>query len=285
MMVCKQAEQYDACVQIAALLHDIGKPICRETVNRTKRVRFFNHEAVSAFMALDIMKALDLPEYERRLIFQMIAMHTEPFKLTPKQVSERMVANPELYDKLIALSTADREGRFFSNKEEVPAFPTPPDRIFDRTKTKEAVIMIGLPCSGKSTYIEEFLPNHAKLSRDHLVETHGKGKTYNEKWKNVDQDLVTKYEANRRKELIASGNNFVADMTHMSRKSRRRILSQLDKGWHKKAVVLLPPLLVIHQRNSERDGKTITSEVFEFMIKRFYPPLYDEFDEIVWELS
>ena len=44
MLVCKVAElkAYDLPVLIAALLHDLGKPLAREVNPRNNHVRFFN---------------------------------------------------------------------------------------------------------------------------------------------------------------------------------------------------------------------------------------------------
>ncbi len=57
MMVCKIAELsgYDKVVQVAALLHDIGKPASRRINPRNNHVQFFGHEELSAKMAIEVL--------------------------------------------------------------------------------------------------------------------------------------------------------------------------------------------------------------------------------------
>ena len=57
MMVCKIAElsYYGKVVQIAALLHDIGKPVSRRINPKNNHVQFFGHEELSAKMAVNIL--------------------------------------------------------------------------------------------------------------------------------------------------------------------------------------------------------------------------------------
>ena len=64
MMVCKIAElqNYDRVVQVAALLHDIGKPRSRKINHKNNHIQFFGHEALSAKMAKPLL--VDLVERE-----------------------------------------------------------------------------------------------------------------------------------------------------------------------------------------------------------------------------
>lgn len=266
---------------LVCLLHDIGKPSCRRVNYKKERVHFFGHESVSAFMSLDILQDYRLSEQEVIHAFQLIALHTEPFKLDERQIYGRFVNNEILLEDLLKVSKCDKEGRFYEGEN---------DEIYPRTYTKElgefekeVTMLIGLPCSGKSTWCTS--QSDYILSRDTIVETLGKGDTYKERWDTADQKEVDKQFQSDLKDLIKNRENFIVDKTNMSRKSRRSILNQVPSCYKKKAVVFLTGLGEIEKRNLAREGKTIPSTVIENMIKSFYPPLYDEFDEIEWRVS
>ena len=50
-------------------------------------------------------------------------------------------------------------------------------------------------------------------------------------------------------------------------------------------MVFLTGLSEIEKRNSSRVGKTIPDDVIENMAKSFYPPMFDEFDQIDWRVD
>lgn len=291
MMVVNAAEPGHHNI-LAALLHDIGKPMCEERVDDKKRVRFFNHEPMSAFMALDVMKKFeedfDLKLYKKEL-FQAIALHTEPFKI-PEKLDDRLINQERMFINLLKeLNNADSAGRFHdaedSGRSWIPKYktkdPAPP-------KPKTATVLIGLPCSGKSSYIRTLNPSrsHSVISRDDILMKFP-GETYDEKWKNADQKQVDKVFQDWKKRCIESGDDLIFDLTHMSRKSRRKSLNGLPKEYKKKAIVFLPTMSTIIERNEKRseEGKSIPEDVFKKMICSFYPPMYDEFDEIEWRFE
>ena len=292
MMVLNQAESgYHN--ELAALLHDIGKPMCREKVLDKKRIRFIGHEPMSAFMALDVMSVFeeDFPDkkLDKESLFKAIAMHTEPFKI-PDKLDDRLVNQSKFMINLLEdTNNADAAGRFNiaedSGRSWIPKYKT---KEKEAPKKKTATVLIGLPCSGKTTYIKSQRPvkDTSIISRDDILSKFP-GASYDEKWKNVDQKEVDNIFNEWKKRCIDSGDDLIFDLTHMSRKSRRKSIGNLPKEYAKKAVVFLPTLTEIIRRNEERskEGKSIPQEVFMQMIKAFYPPMYDEFDEIEWRFE
>lgn len=283
MMICNQAVNQNKNVQIAALLHDIGKPFTRKENHEKKRVSFYGHESMSAFLALDVLKDMELSDSDIVRIFQLISLHTEPFKLEEKQLLERMVKNRYLYLDLISLNQADSLGRFHEQDSELITTKATDCPYEEKNKEATITMLIGLPCSGKSTYCKD--TSEAILSRDNIVESLGVGSNYKEKWDSVDQKAVDKQFQQELKDLVKSRVNFIVDRTNLSRKSRRSILNQIPSCYKKKAVVFLTGLSEIEGRNLAREGKTIPDDVIENMVKGFYPPLFDEFEEIEWKLS
>ena len=112
MLVCKQAEKAPYRLKLAALLHDIGKPSTRKINPKNGRVSFYNHDAVGAFMALEILKRseLGLTKEEQVRIFSLIALHTQIYKLSVEQLAA--IGDRDLVADLIELGKYDHEGRF-----------------------------------------------------------------------------------------------------------------------------------------------------------------------------
>ncbi len=299
MMVCKQAENAPYEVRIAALLHDIGKPSTRAVNPKNGRVSFYNHDAVSAFMALEILKReeLGLSKEQQVLIFNMIALHTQIYKLSPEKLYD--IGDLNLITNLIELGKADHAGRFHTKGDAV--IPSIDDirPISGVSSTrrgypeKEVVILCGLPGAGKSYYVDKNCKDHFRVSRDEslmnlAIDSFGFGVSYEDAWKKVNQKKVDKELQsmfNRSKEADEDEwSKIVVDMTHMSKKSRRKSLSHFGSEYKKKCVVFLPDLPTLYKQNENREGKVIDKSVIERMMRSFYPPTREEFDEIEYIL-
>jgi len=120
MMVCKIAElqNYDRVVQVAALLHDIGKPYSRKINPKNNHVQFFGHEALSAKMAEPLL--VDL--VERKILFKeevdevltIISLHGDIYKYR-EEVEEKLKSQPSMLQHLFELANCDNLGRFSSS--------------------------------------------------------------------------------------------------------------------------------------------------------------------------
>ena len=298
MMVCKQAEKAPYEVQIAALLHDIGKPITRSVNARNGFVSFYNHDAISAFMSLEITKRpeLNLSKKERINIFNLIALHTQIYKLSEEQISQLGHFGEDFLYSFIELGKADHSGRFFSKGNiEIKEFfkYTIPEKRDNSKLDKEVIILCGLPGSGKSTWIQKNKSDAVVVSRDQcLMEVSvqdypDKNLTYNESFRKVNQKKVDKLLKSRFQTAKYAGDtcvSIIVDMTHMSKKSRNRSLSHFGEDYKKKCVVFLTDLPTNYLRNQKRLGKVIDKRVLDRMMKAFYPPSHDEFDEIEYVL-
>jgi putative nucleotidyltransferase with HDIG domain len=288
MLVCKQAENEPYLIQLAALFHDIGKPITRSVNPKNGYVSFYNHDAVSAFMSLEITKKLKLSTKDKIQIFNMLALHTQIFKQTPDQLKKLFIGQQELADNFIRLGRVDNAGRFtkipshtwteFFNVEKKPEI----------SLEKEVILMCGLPGSGKSSYIRSIeklnKEDYFIVSRDDCLMNLAKKKfgediTYNEAFKKITQKNVDKLLREKYIESNKSTKVFV-DMTHMSKKSRKKTLSYYSGGYKKTCVLLMKDLPTIYLQNEQRKGKVIDRRVIKRMMKSFSCPMLDEFDEI-----
>ena len=273
--------------QIACLLHDIGKPACRTVSEDRRRVHFIGHEGYSAHLAIDIMKDFGLTEKEIIHNFQLIAMHTDPFKMNSVAFSSRLIYNLALWCDLRVVSSCDHKGRFCEEVSQGRELSSKVQELeLQDSYENEVIVLIGLPCSGKSTVRAEF-PNHEVISRDDIIESLYEGETYNEKFAKSDDKEIRKVLEARKKALISEKKDVIIDMTNLTRKSRRKRLSSFPKSYKRTAIVCLTGLAEIKRRNEERKkvGKFIGWDVFERMMKSTYPPMFDEFEEIDWRLS
>lgn len=155
--------------------------------------------------------------------------------------------------------------------------------IMENTKPK-IFFMIGAPLSGKSTYISEHYSDLAIMSRDSMVLIVAGIDNYNEAWKVVDQKMVDHHLQQHFEHLLNLKRNFVIDMTNMSKKSRRRWISRIDKKqFDLVAIVLRPPLELLLERNQTRPGKTIPEHIVRSMYAAYEEPTNEEgFSEVIY---
>jgi len=122
MMVCKIAElsNYNKVVQVAALLHDIGKPMSRKINPRNNHVQFFGHEELSAEMSekvlLHMMKEQIITVEEKKEIIALIEHHAFLHKHKEPNVLVKNFGNDiQFCIHLVQLSRCDSFGRFCSD--------------------------------------------------------------------------------------------------------------------------------------------------------------------------
>jgi len=118
MMVCKiaQLKGYDKVVQVAALLHDIGKPNSRKINPLNNHVQFFGHEELSATMAeplvADLVERKMITVGESKEILKLIAFHAYLYKYDEEEIYEKFKDDLELFKHLVELALCDDLGRF-----------------------------------------------------------------------------------------------------------------------------------------------------------------------------
>jgi predicted kinase len=153
----------------------------------------------------------------------------------------------------------------------------------------ELIMMCGIPCSGKSTYIRNgvegssVLSEYVILSTDSYIEEYARtnNKTYNEVFDDVI-DEATKRMYQDLDLAIQRGKSIIWDQTNVSRKSRIKKLKKIPEEYTKTAVVLPITLEEALIRNSQRANKFIPRSVLHRMYHQFEIPTEDEgFDVIM----
>lgn len=143
-------------------------------------------------------------------------------------------------------------------------------------------MMIGVPGSGKTTWIKNNKHNAVVLSTDDYIErvAEKQGKTYSEVFKDAIGPATDQME----KDLIQAIRNerdIIWDQTNLTAKARKGKLSRMPKNYRKVAVYFSVPQ-DLRDRLASRPGKVIPEPVIISMINQLQPPTKEEgFDEVV----
>ena len=153
----------------------------------------------------------------------------------------------------------------------------------------EIVMLVGIPCSGKSTYVNklrdyEYWENAVVLSTDNYIEEQAKrlGMTYNE----VFQDCID--EATRQLEMSFvrakdEGKKIIWDQTNLSIKTRKKKLIKVPSIYKRTVVWFQVDLEEALKRNKTREGKFIPESILKRMYHQFEVPTLEEgFDFVSW---
>ena len=146
----------------------------------------------------------------------------------------------------------------------------------------ELVMLCGIPCSGKSTYVNklrayEYWENAVVLSTDNYIEDQAKrlGMTYNE----VFQDCID--EATRQLEMSFArakdeGKKIIWDQTNLSIKTRKKKLTKVPSIYKRTVVWFQVDLEEALKRNVTREGKFIPESILKRMYHQFEVPTLEE---------
>jgi predicted kinase len=154
------------------------------------------------------------------------------------------------------------------------------------------IMMVGVPASGKSTFIKEYFGDNAHVdyqyySSDHEIEEFARvmGKTYNEVF--FDRIVAaTDLSLSDLKDAITHSVSVIDDHTNTSAKKRKSKLNNLPDNYIKIAFVFSTPEADEWQRRLDnRPGKTIPKNVLESMATNLTNPSYDEGFDIICHIQ
>ena len=154
----------------------------------------------------------------------------------------------------------------------------------------EIIVFIGLPGSGKSTYIKEMLStsnvDYVIVSSDNEIERLAEeaGLDYNS---GFDRFIgkATMLMKQTFRNALNNGSNIIWDQTNLSVKKRRGILQKIPDNYRKSAIAFDLTGEELQHRLDKREketGKSIPPYIVKSMAKSYSPPTKEEgFDSVL----
>lgn len=293
VMIYLDAKFKNSILTIAGLLHDIGKPEVQEFIpacnDKPDKYRFSNHESVSAIKSIEILNHLQkdfkISNNDKDLIFKIISLHGT--YLENKDVF--------LLDYLMKFREGDKNGAIRIDPSEMILTQYTPRKFLKRKeqeRTKHCIIAVGMPNSGKSTFFNDpkysdyFILSRDKACLDFFELKNNRKCTYNEAFEfSLNSEGFEDY-FNEMIKKAKLQKNVIVDMTMLSLKSRRKMISNFP-DFNLDCKVFATCMKTIQEREIKRskEGKSIPEGVYFNMMKTFVVPVLDEgFNsiEIVW---
>lgn len=144
--------------------------------------------------------------------------------------------------------------------------------------------MIGIPASGKSTWIKQQNFKAVVVSTDNIIDriAEHQGKTYSEVFESSIKQATSEMNACINN-AVSNQEDIIWDQTNISTGVRAKKLAQIPKNYKKIAVFFpTPGPEELFARLSSRSSKNIPNVVIENMIAKLVPPSKIEgFDEII----
>lgn len=152
---------------------------------------------------------------------------------------------------------------------------------------KTVYMLIGLPGTGKSTWIQniKFDPDTYRVisSDDHIeAEARRQQRTYNDVFRGYIKTATRLMNQDLQKAFDDNVKIIFWDQTNLTRKARQPKIRAIPDDYKKVAVYIQPHIPEWLRRLRSRTEKTIPTEVLANMVKTLEPPSTDEgFDQIV----
>ena len=156
------------------------------------------------------------------------------------------------------------------------------------------IVLVGLPGSGKSTYVKLFTendPTTVVVSTDGIIENFAAhhGKTYDDVFEEAIKP-ATKLAQSKMDLGFKARSTIIVDQTNLGMKKRKKLLSQVPEGYTKVARYFEIDEGLRQQRLLGRPGKTIPAHIDANMRESYVrPAAHEGFDDVAygewWDIS
>lgn len=147
------------------------------------------------------------------------------------------------------------------------------------------IMLVGLPCSGKSTWARAHLPKMVRISTDdHVLErSQAAGIDYQEGLEKFYQEAEIKARL-AMADAIAANQDVVIDQANLTRSSRANKLAVFPAHYARIACFFEAPVEIAIERNAIRKNKGghwVPEAVIREMAERIEAPFEPVFDEVI----
>ncbi len=301
-------QKYNTSIYVkwAIVLHDIGRVLTKSINHKKQKMSFGDFEGVSIFMAKGILDKTTLTEIEKVRIFKIIAhqytiidyiKYDSPSK---DELLDLFKYEEELLYDLSQYVKCDLLGRVVDESEQDLYDIKKMDNFIEYTKTLKNIqkkikdkkytvsILVGPPCSRKTTWASENAQNSIVINRDSSVEEIGKKynkHSYDEAYDFMRKNKKIKKEVDKldkeREDYakLSRDKNIIIDNPNLTLKNRKEWIDALGDTHIIKTIVFLSSfdeLLICNKQRTKELGKSLSKRDFINKLKTFTFPLVNE---------
>lgn len=267
-------------LKLGAVCHDLGKIITSNPF-KGQTVTFHNHENVGFFYALNYFETHGInPKSKIALDALRITLYHDVHKFELEKLKE--MYDYETLKLLLKFHRCDSLGRVPSRESELP-YEIEPYELESKTYSKRIIFFIGLPHSGKTTFIKKYIScfkDFTILNRNDISNNiKSRLGTSDENEINLEAE---KELDSRAQNCLKFGRNIIIDDINLCKKERTKILGKyknLLKDYKKEAYIMTTTPKIIEERNLLSKNPVNPGDLNKIILSSCFPN-YLEFDSI-----